>query len=215
MDSVCRGQEVVFTGIVDATGEITNVRQTEAGVELTVKSRYGDLVAGESIALNGACLTVRDIGEDWFTVAAVVTTIGRTTIAGWKSGDRVNLERAMRADARFGGHIVQGHVDAVGQVTSVGPRGDALLIDIALPRGLSDTLVLHGSVTVDGVSLTVNALDGDKLQVSVIDYTLHHTTLGSLRNGDEVHVETDVIGKYVQRILAPYMNLSPEKRGQE
>ena len=135
-----------------------------------------------------------------------MTTTGRTTIGSWATGRRVNLERAMKADSRFGGHIVQGHVDAATRVTKIERRGDAVLIDIDLPPGLSETLVLHGSVTVDGVSLTVNDLNGDKLQISIIEYTWRHTNLADLKVGDEVQVETDVIGKYVQRIVAPYMN---------
>jgi len=115
----------------------------------------------------------------------------------------------MLANARFGGHIVQGHVDAAALVERVSRAEDAMLVDLRLPADLSNTLVLHGSVTVDGVSLTVNDLDGDRLQVSIIDYTLHHTTLGELKEGNEVQVETDVIGKYVQRIVAPYLNLRP------
>jgi riboflavin synthase len=204
----------MFTGIVDDVGEITGIATTHAGVELTVKCSYSDLQPGESISLNGACLTVREFGPQWFSAAAVVTTTGRTTIGSWKVGRKVNLERAMRADARFGGHIVQGHVDAVGKVVSANRQGDALLIDIDLPSGLSNTLVLHGSVTVDGVSLTVNDLNRDRLQVSIIDYTFRHTTLRDLKAGDSVQVETDVIGKYVQRILAPYANNEPGKTGQ-
>jgi len=141
-----------------------------------------------------------------FTVAAMVMTIGRTAIGEWKPGTRVHLERAMRASARFGGHIVQGHVDGVGIVEKVERHEDTILLDILLPVKLSETLVLHGSVTIDGVSLTVNALQGDKLQVALIDYTLRHTALGDVKAGDKVHVETDVIGKYVQRLVAPYLN---------
>ncbi len=204
----------MFTGIVDAVGEIAEVRQTGVGVEIKVDAPYSDLVPGESIALNGACLTVRQLEPGAFTVAAVVTTTGRTTIGAWKKGQRLNLERAMRADARFGGHIVQGHVDGVAEIKRVTWQDDAVLIDIQLPHSMSHTLVLHGSVTVDGVSLTVNDLDGDKLQVSIIDYTLHHTTLGGLQAGDKVHIETDVIGKYVQRIIAPYLTSSLGKHGQ-
>jgi riboflavin synthase len=196
----------VFTGIVDAVGVITDIEKNEAGIELTVKCDYTDLVSGESIALNGVCLTVRDCGPGWFKVAAVVTTAGRTTIGSWTVGRRINLERAMKAGSRFGGHIVQGHVDAAARVTKIGRQDDAVLIDIDLPPGLSETLVLHGSVTVDGVSLTVNDLNGDKLQISIIEYTWRHTNLRDLKEGDEVQVETDVIGKYVQRIVAPYMN---------
>jgi riboflavin synthase len=110
----------------------------------------------------------------------------------------------MRADSRFGGHIVQGHVDGVGIVESVEKVGDAVLVDVAIPAELAKTLVLHGSVALDGVSLTVNALKGDKLQVALIDYTLRNTTLADLVKGYRVHVETDVIGKYVQRLVAPY-----------
>ncbi|HZK77358.1 MAG TPA: riboflavin synthase [Gemmatimonadaceae bacterium] len=199
----------MFTGIVDAVGLVTDVKRTDAGLELTVKCDYTDLVEGESVSLNGVCLTVRHCGPGWFDVAAVVTTTGRTTIGSWTTGKRLNLERAMKADSRFGGHIVQGHVDAAARVTKVSRTADSMLIDIELPPGLSNTLVLHGSVTVDGVSLTVNDLDGDKLQVSIIHYTFHHTTLSGLEAGDEVQVETDVIGKYVQRLVAPYLNLRP------
>ncbi|MEP6507281.1 MAG: riboflavin synthase [Gemmatimonadales bacterium] len=199
----------MFTGLIDSVGDITVVKETPAGVEITVGCRYHDLVEGESIAINGVCLTVREFGDGWFSVAAVVSTTGRTTVADWKPGRRVNIERAMRADGRLGGHLVQGHVDAVANVTGSAQVGDAFLIDIELPPGLSETLVLHGSVTIDGVSLTVNQLDGDKLQVSIIDYTFRHTTLGAVKAGDRVHIETDVIGKYVQRILAPYMNAKP------
>ena len=201
----------MFTGIVDSVGLISEVKRTGAGVELTVQCDYKDLVAGESISLNGVCLTVRECGPGWFTVAAVVTTTGRTTIGTWRVGRRINLERAMRADARFGGHIVQGHVDAAATITKIERQDDAVLVDIDLPPGLSETLVVHGSVTVDGVSLTVNALNGDKLQISIIEYTWSHTNLADLKSGDQVQVETDVIGKYVQRIVAPYMNTSPGK----
>lgn len=201
----------MFTGLIDSVGDITVVKQTATGLEVTIGCRYHDLVEGESIAINGACLTVREFGDGWFSVGAVVTTTGRTTIGDWTPGRRVNIERAMRADGRFGGHIVQGHVDAVANVTATAQVGDAFLIDIELPANLSETLVLHGSVTVDGVSLTVNQLDSDKLQVSIIDYTFRHSTLGALKAGDRVHVETDVIGKYVQRILAPYTNAKPAK----
>jgi riboflavin synthase len=174
-------------------------------VELRISSGYSDLTRGESIAVNGVCLTVLDFGAGWFTVAAMVMTIGRTTISSWKKGTRVNLERAMRGDSRFGGHIVQGHVDGVASVDQVEKEGDALVLDVALPDGLAETLVLHGSVALDGVSLTVNALQGDKLQVALIDYTLAHTALADLSKGSSVNVETDVIGKYVQRLVAPYL----------
>jgi len=195
----------MFTGLIERVGVIEAVKRTDAGVELRIASEYADLIQGESIAINGVCLTVLDFGEKWFTVAAMIMTIGRTTVSDWRAGTRVNLERAMRADSRLGGHVVQGHVDGVASVDKVESQGDATLVDITLPGGLSETLVLHGSVALDGVSLTVNALQGDKLQVALIDYTLRHTALADVSAGDRVNVETDVIGKYVQRLVAPYL----------
>jgi riboflavin synthase len=195
----------VFTGLIDDVGTIDRVTDTTAGRELRVRCRYSDLDAGESIALNGACLTVREHGAGWFTVAAVSTTRERTTIGDWGEGTRVNLERAMRPGERLGGHIVQGHVDGVGTVASVQQDGDARLVSVAVPPTLGELMVPHGSIAVDGVSLTVNALPApDVVELSLIEYTLRHTTLGQLAPGRRVHIEADVIGKYVQRLLAPY-----------
>ena len=193
----------MFTGLVDDVGTIERVIATDAGRELRVRCRYDDLADGESIAVNGACLTVRDHGPGWFTAAAVVTTLDRTTIGEWKAGTRVNLERALRAGDRLGGHIVQGHVDCVGEVVALERRGDALLIDVAVPEEVALLMVQHGSVTVDGVSLTVNELPGSGVfQLSIIEYTERHTTLGTAGIGSRVHVEADVIAKHVQRLFA-------------
>ena len=196
----------MFTGLVDQVGTISEIDATEAGVELRVESAYQGIESGESINVNGVCLTVREQGPGWFTVAAMVMTMSRTSIGDWIPGHRVNLERAMRADSRFGGHIVQGHVDSVGVVDRVGRFEDAIVVDVTVPYELTQTLVLHGSVALDGVSLTVNRLESDKLQVALIEYTLRHTVLGDLKEGSRVNVETDVIGKYVQRLVAPYLN---------
>jgi riboflavin synthase len=205
----------MFTGLVDAVGVIRSALDSEAGRALRIAAPYEGLVDGESIAVNGACLTVReqgmDAGERWFTVAAVATTLGRTTIGSWATGRRVNLERAMRLGDRLGGHMVLGHVDGVARVVARRREGDALLVDLALPggAGLGELMVPHGSVTVDGVSLTVNALPApDVVQLSLIEYTLRHTTLGELVVGDAVHVEGDVVGKYVRRIAAPWAGRS-------
>lgn len=195
----------MFTGLIEETGIIKSIRETAAGREIEIQSSFPDLADGESVAINGACLTVLGTSEGSFTVAAVTTTLGRTTIGDWKKGQRVNLERALRADARLGGHIVQGHVDSVATVASVQREGDALLVDIDLPNGLAELMVPLGSVAIDGVSLTVNALTGDRLQVSLIEYTLNHSALGDLEAGARVHVEADIIGKYVRRLTAPYL----------
>lgn len=195
----------MFTGLIDDIGTIERIADTPAGRELRVGCHYTDLAPGESIALNGACLTVRERGSGWFTTAAVRTTLDRTTIARWREGTRVNLERAMRVGDRLGGHLVQGHVDGVATAQSVERAGDACLVDLALPPGLAEGMVPHGSIAVDGVSLTVNELPGpDVVQVSLIDYTLRHTTLGALAPGACVHIEADVVGKYIQRLTAPY-----------
>lgn len=200
----------MFTGLVDDVGTIERITPTTAGREFRVRCRYDDLTEGESIAVNGACLTVRGRGPHWFTAAAVSTTISRTTMGAWAPGRRVNLERAIRAGDRFGGHMVQGHVDGVARVTGIRTAGDARLVDLALPAGLADLMVRHGSIAVDGVSLTINDLPGPEMvQLSLIDYTLRHTALDTLGEGDEVHVEADMIGKYVQRLLGAY-RMAPE-----
>ena len=192
----------MFTGLIDDVGRITAVTPTDAGREFRVECRYSDLTAGESVAVNGACLTVREHGPQWFTAAAVTTTLDRTTMGAWSAGARVNLERALRVGDRLGGHFVQGHVDGVATVESLEQRGDARVIDLALPSGLAELMVPHGSLAVDGVSLTVNDLPAPgTVQVSLIDYTLRHTTLGDLAIGRRVHVEADMLGKYVQRLL--------------
>jgi riboflavin synthase len=195
----------MFTGLIEHVGEIESVRQTDAGRELRIAAPFTDLQNGESIAINGACLTVREFGAGWFEAAAVVTTLERTAIGDWKKGTRVNLERALRSGDRLGGHIVQGHVDCVGVVAAVERSGDALLVDLSLPQSIEPLFVLHGSIAVDGVSLTVNELKPRGLQLSLIEYTLRHTTLGDLKPGTSVHVEADVIAKHVRRLLEPYL----------
>lgn len=195
----------MFTGLIEQVGEVETVRQSEAGRELRIRSRFTDLREGESVAVNGVCLTVREHADAWFDVAAVTTTIERTTVGDWKKGTRVNLERALRSSDRLGGHIVQGHVDGVGRVGAVERSGDAVLVDVSLPATLESLFVLHGSVAVDGVSLTVNDLKPGGLQLSLIEYTLRRTNLSDLKAGSRVHIEADVIAKHVRRLLEPYL----------
>jgi len=197
----------MFTGIVDAVGRIETVAANggrgtrDGGRVMRIRAPYRGLKKGESIAVNGACLTIERVVKGGFTVHAVETTIGRTLIGDWAKGRTVNLERAMRAGDRFGGHFVQGHVDGVGTVERVTPQGDALLLDIRLPRDVAETTVLHGSITVDGVSLTVNALPAPGvIQVSLVPFTRAQTTLGQAAAGERVHVEADVLGKYVRQL---------------
>jgi len=192
----------MFTGIVTGMGAVSAVTRDGDRLALTIEAPWGDLAIGESVAINGACLTIVDRGPDWFKVEAVVTTRGRTRFGDMGVGERVNLERAMQMGDRFGGHLVQGHVDGVGTVLGVTPEGDAVLIDLSVPAEVAEVSVPYGSVAVDGVSMTVNAVPRPGvIQLSVIPFTLEHTTLGQLRSGDRVHLEADMIGKYVRQLL--------------
>lgn len=192
----------MFTGLVDDVGTIERVAATAAGRELRIRTRYTDLTVGESIAVHGVCLTVREHGAGWFTTAAVHTTLAVTTVGDWAAGRQVNLERALRPTDRLGGHFVQGHVDGVGRVTRAAVEGDALIIELTLPAELTELMVDRGSIAVDGVSLTIVGLPTtDTIQLSIIDHTRRHTTLGELRPGHAVHVEADLIAKHVKKLM--------------
>ena len=191
----------MFTGIVSAVGRVARATRNGVGLVLSIRAPYKGLRRGESIAVNGACLTVERVVRGGFTAHAVETTLGRTLLGEWTAGRPVNLERAVRAIDRLGGHLVQGHVDGVAVVARVAERGGAVLVDLQVPPEVLAVSIQHGSVTVDGVSLTVNALlDDDVVQVALVPFTRAHTTLGTLRPGDRVHVEGDVLGKYVRQL---------------
>lgn len=197
----------MFTGIVDAVGRVAEAtRETgngkrDAGLKLTISAPYKGIKKGESISVNGACLTVEKVAKGGFTVHAIATTLGRTLIGQWRKGQAVNLERALRAGDRLGGHFVQGHVDGVATAARVVDSGDARLVDVAVPADVAAVTILHGAITIDGVSLTVNAIPRPGVvQVSLVPFTREHTTLGQLSAGDRVHVEADVLGKYVRQL---------------
>ena len=192
----------MFTGIVTAVGKIRETQGVAGGVELAIEAPYPDLVPGESVAVDGACLTVERLLPGAFVVHLIATTLERTRFAEYRSGQPVNLERALQAGDRLGGHLVQGHVDGVGEVRRVAQREDARLLDIAAPAEVAGVSVPLGSITVDGVSLTVNAMPDPKtIQISLIPFTLQHTTLADRRPGDRVHLEADTIGKYVKALM--------------
>lgn len=195
----------MFTGLIEVVGTIRAVRDTAQGRELEIMSPWQDLALGESIAVNGACLTVVTITGDAFTVQVVVTSRERTAFGDYEVGRRVHLERAMRLGDRLGGHLVQGHVDGVATVERVVQHGDSWLIDLAVPDEVAAVTIPLGSITVDGVSLTANAVPRHgAVQLAIIPFTLEHTTLGDLRPGDRVHVEGDLVGKYVRQQAAAW-----------
>jgi len=192
----------MFTGLVTEVGTVTRAARAGGGLELTIASGYRDLEPGESVAVDGACLTVEAATPETFSVHVVHTSLERTRFADYSEGRRVNLERALRLGDRLGGHLVQGHVDGIGTVESVANPKDARLVDLRVPQDIAQVSVSQGSITVDGVSLTVNAKPAqDVIQLSLIPFTLQHTTLGDRRPGDRVHLEADAIGKYVRALL--------------
>ena len=191
----------MFSGLVTAVGVVRAVSKTSEGLELRVSAPFRGLERGESIAIDGACLTVVRLGRGTFTVHVIDTTLDRTRFGSYARGDRVNLERALRVGDRLGGHIVQGHVDGLGTVRKVTRREDAVVVDLQVPSEVAKVSVPLGSITVDGVSLTVIAMPGKStVRLSLIPFTLQHTTLGRLEAGSVVHVEGDVLGKYISRL---------------
>lgn len=192
----------MFTGLVGAVGTIRRASRAMDGLGLTIAAPLRGVKRGESIAVDGACLTVTRVGRGWLAVHIVETTLGRTRFGTAAAGDRVNLERALKAGDRLGGHMVQGHVDGLGRVRAVTRRKDAVLVDLRIPAGVARVSVPLGSITVDGVSLTVVAKPArNTVRLSLIPFTLEHTTLGRLRPGSVVHVEGDLIGKYVAELI--------------
>jgi riboflavin synthase len=194
----------VFTGIIEEIGTVAGVREDRGGRIFTLACHtvLEGMKLGDSIAVDGVCLTATDIRPEGFTVEAVGTTLGRTTLGELPRGRRVNLERALALGARLGGHIVQGHVDGVGRVAAIETRGELTLIDFSLPDDVAAVTVLHGSITLNGISLTVNEIPVPGVcQVSIIPHTWEHTNLADLRVGDVVNLEGDTIGKYVRHLL--------------
>lgn len=194
----------MFTGIIEEVGVLADVREDRAGRIFDIAGRgvRDGLALGDSVAVDGVCLTVTALLEGGFTVQAVATTLGRTTLGGFQPGRRVNLERALPLGARLGGHLVQGHVDGVARVVAVQPRGEHTLIDVSIPDDVAHVTVLHGSIALNGISLTVNDLPAPGVcQVAIIPFTWEHTNLTSLRVGDDMNVEGDTIGKFVRHLL--------------
>ena len=193
----------MFTGIVEERGTVASVEPLTNAERIAIRGSVvlADARPGDSIAVNGVCLTVVDIGPDSFTADVMQETLKRSSLGSAGVGSEVNLERAARLDSRLGGHLVQGHVDGTGEVLVIEPDPHWTLMRISLPAGLGRYVVEKGSITVDGVSLTVVGVDDDGFSVSLIPTTLAETTLGSRRVGDTVNLEVDAIAKYVERLM--------------
>lgn len=194
----------MFTGIVEELGTIARLDRGTDSARLTVRGPLvtSDATHGASIAVNGVCLTVVEHADGEFTVDVMAETLSRSSLGSLRAGDRVNLERAMAAGGRFGGHVVQGHVDGTAQVLERVPGDRWELVRLSLPAGLARYVVEKGSITVDGVSLTVASVDDTSFTVSLIPTTLDLTTLGHKEIGDLVNLEVDVLAKYVERLMS-------------
>ena len=193
----------MFTGLIESTGRIARVDARAGGRALRCDSALaGELTDGDSIAVNGVCLTVVRRDEAGFEVEVSPETLRVTTIGEFAVGRRVNLERPLRADARLGGHFVLGHVDAVGRLTAVRDEGDYRWLDIEFPPLMAPYLIPKGSVALDGISLTVAGLESGRFGVQIVPFTWTHTALAEVKAGDAVNLEGDVIGKYVARLAA-------------
>ncbi|WP_373190139.1 riboflavin synthase [Halolamina sp.] len=195
----------MFTGIVERTGELADVTQNEDGRRLTIAVEgLEDLHHGQSINVSGVCLTVEEFGEDWFEVFLTSETVKKTYLGELIVGDLVNIERAMPADGRFDGHVVQGHVDTTATVEAVEQIGEDWRYTFSLPAGLAKYIVSKGSITVDGISLTVAERHDQRFEVAIIPATREITTLSEKEPGDPVHLEVDVMAKYVEQMVEGY-----------
>lgn len=205
----------MFTGIIEEVGEITGLRRTGTSTVLGVRAKtvLGGTKIGDSIAVNGVCLTVVRLTGDGFDGDVMPETLRRTNLGQLKPKSRVNLERAMAADGRFGGHIVAGHVDGTGTITELKPEGNAVWVTVSAAPELLRYIVEKGSITIDGISLTVAYVDDSCFKVSIIPHTGEETTLLTRTAGYVVNLETDIVGKYVEKLMKPTEDISKPKSG--
>ena len=199
----------MFTGIIQAVGKITHIAPLDDGVSLRIASGQldlGDVKTGDSIAVNGVCLTVTAIAEGQFFVDVSRETLNCTADMD-KQGNQVNLEKALRLSDRLGGHLVSGHVDGVGEVITFTPAGESHLLVLRLPMPLLKYIAKKGSITVNGVSLTVNTITADQVEINLIPHTISATTLNGLQAGAKVNIEVDMLARYVERLIGNQVNL--------
>jgi riboflavin synthase len=201
----------MFTGLVEAVGTVSDVLEVPNGRRVSIRSTEisSEIRQGDSVAVDGVCLTAIEATPESFAVEVIGTTLSRTNLGRCAWGTRVNLERALRLGDRLGGHMVQGHVDAIGTLNSVLDEGTYHLMHFRIPPEVEAVTILHGSIAINGVSLTVNALHAGICQVGIIPHTWTHTTLGELVPGDPVNLEGDMIGKYVARMVSAWGRPTP------
>jgi len=194
----------VFTGIIEEIGTIQNVQNSKEAIVFTIGAKHilHDVSLGDSISVNGVCLTVTEFSAESFSVDVMPETVRSTSLSQLKKRSPVNLERAMAANGRFGGHFVSGHVDGIGKITKKHQVSNAVYYEIQVPEELTSTLIHKGSITVDGISLTIFGLDKEKVVISIIPHTLGETILGTKGVGDIVNIECDMVGKYIKKFVS-------------
>ncbi len=194
----------MFTGIIEAVGKVQSVRQTGGDVRLSIDAAgldMNDVKLGDSIATSGVCLTVVDFGAHWYAADVSLETISRTSLSSWKTGTRVNLEKALLPTTRLGGHLVSGHVDGLGEITLVRQDARSLYFEVKAPAALAKYMAEKGSITVDGISLTINHLNGALMSLNLVPHTATQTTINDWQVGSSVNLEIDVLARYLERLL--------------
>jgi riboflavin synthase len=193
----------MFTGIIEELGTVSSVEVLEDSIRLGIKGNLvrEDLSQGESVSVNGVCLTAAELTPEGFIADVMLETLNRSSLSGIAEGERVNLERAMSGAGRFGGHVVQGHVDGVAEIISREPSANWEVVKVRIPSELSKYVVHKGSITFDGVSLTVNDISGDVVSLSLIPETLRLTTLGTKQVGSKLNVEADILAKHIEKLI--------------
>ncbi|NNH34293.1 riboflavin synthase [Acinetobacter sp. NIPH 2377] len=193
----------MFTGIIESLGKVESLQSVGGDVRLRIGTSLdmSDVHLGDSIATNGICLTVIEWGENWYAADVSRESLNRTTLGSWKIGQRVNVEKAMLPTTRFGGHIVSGHVDAVGEITVVREDARSIYYEVTAPAEIAKYLAEKGSVTVDGISLTINHLRGNIISLNLIPHTAERTNIGTWKTGAKVNLEVDVLARYIERLM--------------
>ena len=194
----------MFTGIISAIGDIASLEERGGDVRLTIRSgnlNLADVQLGDSIACNGACLTAVELTGEGFVADVSVETLNLTTIGNWQTGSRINMEKAMQATDRFGGHIVSGHVDGIGEVVALEEDARSWRFRLRAPREIAKYIAHKGSITVDGTSLTVNIVEGAEFELNIVPHTMQHTVMGDYKVGSKVNLEVDLVARYLERLL--------------